>query len=188
MKLKNHLLIATPNLKDSVFERAIVYVCEHNKDGAMGLVINKPTDTTLDEVMRQLNINPPEPIIYPMKITDRVLSGGPVGKDKGFILHTTCHDKYSSSVSITSDIQLTSSLDILSTLGTKEEPQNYLMTLGYSGWGAGQLEDEIKQNAWLTVEADFDLLFNASSETRWHDALHKLGIDPNLLTTEYGRA
>ena len=182
--LQNHFLIAMPNLADSFFYRSVIYICEHDKNGAMGLIINRPTRVMLEELLSLLHIeNPSESI----KSTP-VLFGGPVQKGQGMVIHDQAQSPWKSSLQLTNDIILTTSTDILEALGTDEGPSNALVTLGYSGWSEGQLEEEIMENSWLTVPASHTLLFDTPADQRWHAAAKSIGVDMNLMSNIAGHS
>ncbi|MDX1453478.1 MAG: YqgE/AlgH family protein, partial [Oleiphilaceae bacterium] len=150
--LQNHFLIAMPQLLDPNFSGTITYLCEHNEHGAMGIVINRPTELSLQDILEQLEI--------PLKSDDQILyAGGPVQLERGFVLHTDQRE-WQSSMNITPQIRLTSSKDILSAIANGEGPEQFLIALGYAGWGAGQLEQELADNAWLTCRANQEVMFN----------------------------
>lgn len=170
LELKHHFLIAMPTLQDPMFRRAVVYLCEHNDQGAMGIVINRPLPMTVSELLTQLKINPSgSELDFP------VFYGGPVSTDRGFILHAP-QDGFSSSLQISPETMLTNSRDILETLGTKKQPQRLLVALGYASWQQGQLEQELAENSWLTVSADPELIYSTSITQRWQQALQRIGI------------
>ncbi|MFT4938553.1 MAG: putative transcriptional regulator [Paraglaciecola sp.] len=171
--LQNYLLIATPSMEDPYFSRTVTYICEHNEHGAMGLVINQPVGMNLKQLINQTD---EEAIVDDDKADDIILAGGPVSQDRGFILHTS-QPGWSSSQQITSEIMVTTSKDILSSLGNAKGPEKCLVTLGYAGWTAGQLEQEIQTNSWIMIEADLDILFDVPIHKKWESAVHKLGID-----------
>ncbi|WP_026377445.1 YqgE/AlgH family protein [Aestuariibacter salexigens] len=181
---ENQFLIAMPSLDDPYFSRSLTYICEHNEDGAMGIVINQPVGMTLKELLEQTE---QDAIVLPEKAETPVLAGGPVSRDRGFILHTT-QSGWSSSLQLTSDIMVTTSKDILSALGNNNAPDKAIVALGYAGWSGGQLEHEIQHNSWLTVEADLDILFNTPVTEKWEKAVKKLGIDIWQLGPEAGHA
>lgn len=190
--LENQLLIAMPALGDPYFNKTVTYICEHNEEGAMGLIINLPVNLNLDELLSQLeDEKESDDIAVPNEHTDklqqRVLSGGPVAQERGFVLHSP-QSCWNSSLSLTDDIMITTSKDILLALGTKEAPENYMVTLGYAGWGPGQLEEELKTNSWLTTPADKNILFNTPIEQRWKKATDNLGIDMAHLSADIGHA
>ncbi|GAA5131583.1 YqgE/AlgH family protein [Thalassotalea piscium] len=181
--LENHLLIAMPSLGESFFGKTVTYICEHNKEGAMGLIINLPVNVTLNELLSQLDSKKQNlPALEQM-----VLSGGPVSPDRGFVLHSP-QDCWSSSLALSDEVMITTSKDILMALGTEISPPNYLVALGYAGWGPGQLEQEIHENSWLTTPATSDILFNTPIENRWQKAAQQLGIDVAHLSSEIGHA
>ena len=182
--LENQLLIPMPSLRDKYFSRSVTYVCEHNENGAMGIVINQPSTMTFNELISQTDDTAN---IDDDKKSTIVLCGGPVHQDRGFILHSS-QPGWSSSVELTSEIMVTTSKDILSVIGNANGPDKSIVALGYAGWEAGQLEQEIQENSWLTVEADFDLLFNTPIHNRWQAAVNKLGVDVWQLTQDSGHA
>lgn len=182
--LENHLLIAMPSLEDPYFSRSVTYICEHNEQGAMGLVINQPAGMTLKELLQQTDA---EAIVLESKADDIILSGGPVSQDRGFILHST-QAGWSSSMTLTPEIMVTTSKDILTALGNEKGPDKALITLGYAGWTAGQLEQELQKNSWLTVAADTELLFDVPVHKKWQTAVNKLGIDVWQLGPDFGHA
>lgn len=185
--LQNQFLIAMPSLKDNFFQRAVVYICEHNDDGAMGLVINIPIDLTLEALLSQMELDE-ETNTFAEKLTNHpVYQGGPVAKDRGFVLHSP-QDGYSSSLSLSDKLMITTSKDILAALGTIGEPNQYLVTLGYAGWSAGQLEEEIAANTWINLPSDPDIIFDTPTHERWQAAAKKMGIDMLQLTDQVGHA
>ncbi len=187
MNLKNHFLIAMPNMQDERFSNSVIYICEHSSKGAMGLVVNQPVNISVANMLEQIEIERTSFINFPIVLEQPVLNGGPVSEDKGFVLHRH-HRTYDSSVQLSEDITITTSRDILSILGTHEAPNHFLVALGYSGWGAGQLEQEIAQNAWLTLEANADILFETPLAERREKALALLGINPLHLSSTAGHA
>ena len=196
--LENQLLIAMPALGDPYFNKTVTYICEHNEEGAMGLIINLPVNLNLKELLSQLD-DEKEKLSkdgeehievqneHTDKLQQRVLSGGPVSQERGFVLHSP-QSCWTSSLSLSNDIMITTSKDILLALGTAEAPTDYMVTLGYAGWGPGQLEEELKTNSWLTTPADKDILFNTPIEQRWKKATEKLGIDMAHLSPDIGHA
>ncbi|MEN8178185.1 MAG: YqgE/AlgH family protein [Pseudomonadota bacterium] len=181
--LTNHFLIAMPGLADPNFFHTVTYICEHSEQGAMGLVINRPMGLQLADIFEQLDI----------KITDSnilqvpVYMGGPVQGDRGFVLHNT-DSEWDSTLQVTAEISVTTSMDILQAIATGQGPAHSLITLGYAGWGAGQLEEELAQNAWLSGPAESDIIFSRASDQRWQAAADLLGVDLNLLSSEAGHA
>ncbi|MFA3792156.1 YqgE/AlgH family protein [Aliiglaciecola sp. SL4] len=181
---EHHLLVAMPSLDDPYFARSLTYICEHNDKGAMGLVINQPIGMSLQELINQAD---KDAIVLEEKADEIVLAGGPVSQDRGFILHTT-QPGWSSSLQLTSKIMITTSKDILSALGNEQAPAKSLVTLGYAGWSAGQLEEEVQNNSWLIVEADEELLFDVPIHKKWEKAVRRLGIDVWQLGPDAGHA
>lgn len=174
--LTNHFLIAMPAMADPQFSRTLTYICEHNADGAVGLIVNRPLDMSLAELFKRVGIPLEEGEPEQRFGSLPVYSGGPVQTDRGFVLHRSTR-RWQSSLQVTGEIALTSSRDILQSMGSTGQPENVLVTLGYAGWTAGQLEWELAQNAWLTVEADADILFHLPMEERLAAALQQLGVD-----------
>jgi len=169
-----------PQMQDPNFSGTLTYICEHNEDGAMGIVINRPTPLHVSEVLEQLDIvveNGHNP----------VHAGGPVQIERGFIIHTGS-PAWESSMALTSDLSLTTSKDLLEAIGRNEGPDEYLLALGYAGWGEGQLEAEIKENAWLTCKADPDVIFRTPDAEKFAAALSILGIDSSQLSGSAGHA
>jgi putative transcriptional regulator len=181
--LKGHFLIATPALNGSYFHHSVIYLCEHDNKGAMGLVINQPADIMLDELLAQVNIENN----IPRTASTPILLGGPMQQNQGIILHDSPSNTEISS-QIADDVYLSASKDLLKTLGAEHSPAHSLIALGYSGWGAGQLEQEIVENSWLTTVANNDVLFNTPSDKCWHAAAELLGIDINLISDTVGHA
>ena len=192
LNLTNHFLIAMPSMLDPIFGGSVVYLCEHNKNGALGVVINKPTDMTmdvlLDRVSLKLEIVADSAEFRPGPINRPVMFGGPVQIERGFVLHSSSEKNFTSTINVTDDIGLTTSKDVLEAVAHGDGPVQMLVSLGCSGWGAGQLEDEIGRNGWLTVAADPAIIFDLPYEERFTAALKLLGIDPVMLTAESGRA
>ena len=182
--LQHHFLIAMPNLKDPFFAGSVTYVCEHNDEGAMGLVINIPIDMPLHELLEQLEMAPEE---VADELDNPVLQGGPVAADRGFVLHTPVAG-FSSSQMLADNLMITTSPDVLETLGTEQAPEHYLVALGYAGWTPGQLEQELTENSWLTIPADTALIFDTPLAKRWHQAIARLGIDSCHLSSQVGHA
>ncbi len=181
--LTNHFLIAMPGLRDPNFSRTVTYICEHSDQGAMGIVINRPMDIRLGEVLSQLDIDSDDPRV----LGATVYLGGPVQPDRGFVLHTA-GESFESTLSITPDISVTTSRDVLEAIAAGRGPQRSLVALGYAGWAGGQLEDEIGANSWLSGPADDHIIFRLPNEARWLAAAQLLGVDLNLLSAEAGHA
>ncbi len=183
IRLANHFLIAMPTLADPNFSQTVTYVCEHSEHGAMGIVINRPTEVTLGDLFQHLELETNEYCPF----DDTVFVGGPVKRDRGFVLHTP-DVPWESSIQISEDVALTTSRDILAALALGKGPDNCLVALGYAGWGAGQLEEEMAQNAWLSGPADPGVIFRTATEERWRAAALRLGIDISRLSFEAGHA
>jgi len=187
LNLADHFLIAMPSMLDPIFGGTVVYLCEHNANGALGVIINKATDMTVDVLLNRIDLKLEiAPDLTPVEKTP-VMYGGPVQADRGFVLHAPRGD-FSSTMPVTSDIALTTSKDILEAVALGSGPQKMLVSLGCSGWGAGQLEDEIVRNGWLTVRADPNIMFDLPLEQRFFAAIKLLGIDPMMLSREAGHA
>jgi putative transcriptional regulator len=181
--LTGQVLIAMPTMDDPRFSQCVIYLCAHTADGAMGIVLNRPLATpSFEDLLRQLNVDPTPPAR-----SIRLCAGGPVDNGRGFVLHTADWTD-GASLRIDQSLALTASLDILKAIATGGGPQQGLLALGYAGWGPGQLDGEIQQNAWLTAPADLDIIFDTGHETKWRRALAKLRIDPLLLSGVAGRA
>jgi len=191
LDLTDHFLIAMPSMLDPIFGGTVVYLCEHNHNGALGVVINKPTDMTMDVLFERINlqleIRPDTPEAMPALFRRPVMFGGPVQVERGFVLHSTT-EKYSSTLQVTDGVALTTSKDVLEAVASGNGPQRVLVSLGCSGWSPGQLEDEIGRNGWLTVKADPSIIFELPVEERFAAALALLGIDPVMLSGDAGRA
>lgn len=181
VNLTDHFLIAMPNLGDPNFSQTVTYMCQHSQEGALGIIINRPTNMSLGDIFEQMNIDASEP----ETVTKPVFSGGPVQPERGFIIHET-HSKWESTMKVSESIALTTSRDILEAMAVGEGPKNVLIALGYAGWGNGQLEKEIIENAWLNAPAEAGIIFDTPTEKRWKSAAKKMGIDLNLLSSQTG--
>ena len=181
--LAGHLLVAMPGMPDPRFAKAVIYMCAHNDEGAMGLMINQPmADFTFPDLMEQLGIAAGTDT---SSIT--VQFGGPVEQGRGFVLHSPDY-VHESTLVVDADVALTATVDILKAIAHGHGPAHRLLALGYAGWGPGQLDAEILQNGWLSVKADPNIVFNADLNGKWQQALTKLGIDLSLLSEEAGHA
>lgn len=187
LNLAGHFLIAMPSMLDPVFGGSVVYLCEHNADGALGLIINKPTDMTMDTLFERIELQLEIGAGAAPLDKQPVMFGGPVQVERGFVLHAP-PGLYNSMIRVTDEIALTTSKDVLEAVGSGHGPQSFLVSLGCAGWGAGQLEDEIGRNGWLTVAAQRDIIFNTPIEARFTAALKLLGVDPMMLSGEAGHA
>lgn len=182
--LTGHFLIAMPGMGDPNFTRGITFICQHGDDGAMGLVVNRVSEYTLGEVLRQMNMACERVEVA----TAPVLVGGPVQPERGFVLHASGGREWDSSYRVNDLVTVTTSRDILASMADGDGPARALVTLGYAGWGAGQLEQELRDNAWLTVAADASVLFDTALDERWGAAVALVGINPANLTSYSGRA
>ena len=185
--LTNHFLIAMPNMADPYFSKTLTYVCEHNDQGALGIVVNRPIDMTLQALFERLTLK----LKDPANADAPIYFGGPVQTDRGFVLHQPAGEWQSTlkvSGGVSDTIGLTMSKDILEAVGRGEGPSRMLVSLGYAGWSAGQIEHELKQNAWLTVEAKDAILFDMPPDERLGAAMQLLGIDYARLADQAGHA
>ena len=181
--LTNHLLIAMPALADQHFSRAVTYICEHNEDGALGIIINRPGNVALEEILRQMKLRTDDAKIA----GQRVYQGGPVSPERGFVLHGD-DSQWEATLRVSPDTGVTSSRDILEAIAEGDGPEHYLVALGYAGWSAGQLDEEMCDNAWLSVPAQHEILFHTPDSQRWQAATRLLGIDPSRLSGDAGHA
>ncbi|KAF0205576.1 MAG: hypothetical protein FD173_917 [Gallionellaceae bacterium] len=183
LDLSHHFLIAMPAMTDPYFAKSLTYVCEHNEQGAMGIVVNRPISLTLSELFAQINM----PLKSPELEDVLVHFGGPVQTDRGFVLHEP-NGTWQSTLHINDKVGLTTSKDILQAVSEGQGPRHLLVTLGYAGWEQGQLEQELSQNAWLSVPADERIMFDLPAEERLPAAMALLGIDFASLSEEAGHA
>ena len=181
--LANQLLIAMPGMADPNFSSTVTLICEHNDEGALGIVINRPLTLKLGGLFEQLDLEDPNP----GTADDPVLMGGPVGPERGFVLHDTAHS-YENSLPVSDDICLTLSRDIIDAMATGDGPDKTLVALGYAGWEAGQLEYEMLANSWLNVPATPDIVFDMPFDDRWSAAAREIGIDISRMSTDAGHA
>ena len=186
--LTNHFLVAMPGMADETFERTVVYLCEHTEKGALGLVINKPIDIKLRNLFEKIELK----LDHRAELAEQpVFFGGPVQTERGFVLHEPTGlgaSPYNSTLTVPGGLEMTTSKDVLEALADGAGPRRVLVTLGYAGWSAGQLEDEIGRNGWLTVGADPVVIFDTPVPQRYDKALSLLGIDPRMLSAEAGHA
>ena len=182
--LGGKMLIATPAIGDQRFSRTLVFVCAHGPDHAMGLIVNKPMGALrLPDLLEQLGIE--STITAP----DRpVLNGGPVDRDRGFVLHTDDFFSEEATLDVADGVGMTATKDALEAIASVDAPRQAILALGYAGWGAGQLETEIQANAWLVCEPNDDLLFGLDLEAKWSQALTSIGVAPDRLSSLHGRA
>ena len=181
--LTHHFLIAMPAMQEGFFAGTLTYICEHDENGALGLVVNRPISLTLSEMFSQINMPLHQPGLGKMPVH----LGGPVQVERGFVLHDTRQD-WQSTLRINDRLALTTSKDILEAMGEGKGPDNFLVTLGYSGWDQGQLEHEINENTWLTVPANEHILFKLPAEERLAAAMALLGVEYSMLVEDAGHA
>lgn len=183
LDLTNHFLIAMPTLADPNFYQTVTYLCAHNSEGAMGIVINRPLGIGLGEILAQLDLEPVDPATRDIA----VYQGGPVQRDRGFVIYREPGD-WASCIKICEDVGVATSRDILEAIAEGRGPREALVALGYAGWGAGQLERELADNAWLSGPADHEIIFSTPCEQRWQHAAAQLGIDLERLSHDVGHA
>lgn len=180
--LQDHFLLSMPHMDDTNFDHTVTYICEHNEHGAMGIIINRPMDMVTSDLFQHLGLvceSVPEQPVY---------AGGPVKNDRGFILHSPTEEAWDSSYDITDQLSLTTSVDILRAIGQNRAPEQFLIALGYAGWGAEQLEQEMSDNVWLSCPANLDIMFRTPAEERLQAAAATLGVNIHLLTSQSGHA
>jgi putative transcriptional regulator len=190
--LTNHFLIAMPGLQDAVFSRSVVYVCEHNERGALGLVINKPCDIDMKRLFEKVDL----PLLRADLSSAPVFQGGPVQTERGFVLHEhfsagidkPAESVYASTMTIPGGLEMTTSKDVLEALSSGAGPRKVLVSLGYAAWGEGQLESELSENSWLTVAASSSIIFDTPVAQRYDQALLLLGFESWMLSPDVGRA
>ena len=183
----NQFLIAMPGMADDTFAGAVVYLCEHTDKGALGLVINKPIDIKLRNLFEKVELSLP----FEELAARPVFYGGPVQTERGFVLHEPLDAEgghYNATLAVPGGLEMTTSRDVLEALANGAGPKKVIVTLGYSGWAAGQLEEEIGRNGWLTVDAAPEIIFDTPIEQRYERALALLGVDPRMLSTDAGHA
>ena len=182
-RLTNHFIIAMPGLMDENFNQAVTYICEHDQNGTFGIIINRESEITLDDVMQQMNI--------PYRQQDNksvpVYTGGPVQANRSFILHRPTGN-WDSSLIVNDTVALTTSRDILEAIAENKGPDDNIIALGYAGWGPGQLEQEMADNTWLSCPAEEQIIFNTPVEDRWQAAAKLIGVDVQLMSNDAGHA
>ena len=181
--MANQLLIAMPGMADPNFSSTVTLICEHNDEGALGIVINRPLELKLGGLFEQLDVDNPDPDVAELP----VLMGGPVGPERGFVLHDPV-DRYENTLAVSGDIHLTLSRDVIDEMAAGNGPDQTLVALGYAGWDAGQLETEMLANSWLSVPATTDIVFDMPFDRRWMSAASTLGIDISQISTDAGHA
>lgn len=184
LSLKGKLLVAMPSIGDDRFSRSVILICAHEPDYAMGIVLNNPVpDVTVPDILEQLEVK--AEIEVP---NERVLDGGPVGNDRGFVLHTGDFFSEGATMAVADNCCLTATRDVLVALGSSTPPEMSALALGYSGWGAGQLENELRENAWLVGPADHDIVYGVNHEEKWDRAIELMGVSAGQLQHHPGRA
>jgi len=181
--LNNQFIIAMPNLVDPYFFHTVIYLCQHNKEGALGIVVNRSTNMKLGDIFKQMKI----PVTSETATQSLVFSGGPVQQERGFVLHTT-GGEWDMSLPISDSISLTTSRDVIEAIAVDKGPESYLVALGYTGWGEGGLEKEMLANAWLNSSYNKEILFNTPIDLRWRTAADQIGINIKKLTIPAGHA
>lgn len=177
------LMIAAPALQDPFFKHAVIYVCEHDQQGAMGIMINRPLSLTLDELCQQSDVADPTPAYQ----QTHIFQGGPIAQERGFVLHSD-DVAFESTLNLQPGLCVTTSKDVLSSFGQDNMPNDFLVALGYAGWEEGQLEQEIQDNAWLVVPADVHLIFNTPIHERWEKSISVFGINSWQISSDIGHA
>lgn len=181
--LAGHFIIAMPSLADSYFDQTVTFICEHDENGAFGIVINRETDISLQEVLSEINISSSNEINDQKKL----FIGGPVQQDRGFILHKP-DKKWKSTLIVNDGLSLTTSRDILEAIANGEGPKDNIIALGYAGWGPGQLDREFLENSWLSCPANDQIIFDTPIDKRWHAAADIIGIDISTISSDAGHA
>lgn len=192
INLTNHFLIAMPGLEDAIFTKSVVYVCEHTPRGALGIVINKPSEMKMQALFGKIDL----PLQRQDLTSKPVFQGGPVHTDRGFVLHDPVFSEsekpeqavYASTMSIPGGLEMTTSKDVLEALSNGSGPRRVLVSLGYAAWGEGQLETELGENSWLTVDADQTVIFDTPAEERYDKALNLLGLQAWMISSQVGHA
>jgi putative transcriptional regulator len=182
--LTGQFLIAMPAMADPNFDRTVTYICEHNDEGALGIIVNRPTAMSLGDILAQLELEVSDPALA----AQPVLQGGPVQPERGFVIHEDGGQAFSATLAVPDGLKVTTSRDILVALAEGHGPPRAVVALGYAGWGAGQLEAEMVANAWLTVPATPDIIFSVPFERRWEAAAALLGVNIASLSSEAGHA
>ncbi len=181
--LSNQLLIAMPGMKDPNFKSTVTLICEHTNEGALSIIINRPLKLKLSNLFNQISVKE----INPHSANSPILSGGPIGTERGFVLHNDSHS-YENTLAVSEDINLTLSRDIIESIAKGSGPQQSLIAIGYAGWDSGQLEEEMLSNFWLNVQSTPELIFSTPFEDRWYSAARLIGIDLANISPEVGHA
>lgn len=181
--LRNQFLVAMPNVVGGEFDHSVTLLCEHGDNGAMGLVINRPTQIRLKSILQHIGIEDSPHVDAELP----AYWGGPIQPERGFVVHPS-GQQWDSTLAISAELAITTSKDILEAIAIGQGPQTFLITLGYAGWSEGQLENELMHNSWLNTPVDADIIFNTPATARWSQAARLTGINPALLTGEAGHA
>ncbi|MHB8424272.1 MAG: YqgE/AlgH family protein [Gammaproteobacteria bacterium] len=181
--LTNQFLVAMPSLSDPNFQQSVTYICEHNAQGALGIVINRPTNVVLGDIFKQLSIKPDDQRTQQLP----VFQGGPVQTERGFVIHEPAGE-WDATLKLGDNLGVTTSRDVLTAIARGAGPKKTFIALGYAGWGAGQLEAELASNSWLSTPADMHIVFETSVEQRWQAAARLIGVDLSLLSGDTGHA
>ncbi len=185
--LQNNLLISMPQMKDSIFEHSVIYICHHDSDGAMGLILNKPiSNIDFEQLAHSVMEENLEVISEHLK--NQIFAGGPVDTSQGFILHSSDYLSIEDSNKVSDDIYLNASVDLVVDIAIGQGPSKFISFLGYSGWGAGQLEQEILDNKWLNHEASAEFIWNTPPEKLWEHSLKALGLSESFLSVQAGHS
>jgi len=186
--LKGQLLLAMPSLEERQFKDSVILVCHHDQDGSMGLIINRPQDISIDDVLEDIHLTPNIPLLHALP-KSRLISyeGGPLDPFRGFVLHDGWHI-YESTMQITSEFHLTTSKDVLEEIAQGEGPEHFMLILGYTGWSAGQLELELLENHWLVAGANPHIVFEEPADLRWALGAKSMGIEKSHLSSQVGHA
>jgi len=182
MNLKHHFLLAMPGLTGDYFADSLTYICEHNAEGAMGIMINRPSDISLLELFAQIGLKS-----HKRWVEVPVLEGGPVATDRGFVLHSA-EKRYESSTDLSETLVMSTAMEVLDAISQDRGPDKFMVALGYAGWGAGQLEQEIADNVWLTTQAQDTVMFDSSPDDKLQHAASALGVDMRLIAARPGHA
>jgi putative transcriptional regulator len=182
--LTGQFLIAMPAMVDPNFDRTVTYICEHNEEGALGIIVNRPTSMSLGEILAQMDLDVSNPVLAAQPI----LQGGPVQPERGFVIHDDGGEGFGATLDVPDGLKVTTSRDILVAMAEGRGPQRAVVALGYAGWGAGQLEAEMAANAWLNVPAAAEIIFTVPFERRWEAAAALLGVSIAALSPEAGHA
>lgn len=184
--LQNHFLVAMPSLDGTFFERSVIFICEHDERGAMGIIINRPIGIEVSDLLAQMELST-QTQLHSVVNDSPVLVGGPVSPDRGFVLHSN-QDGWINSLSVSDDLMITTSRDVLSAMSKQKGPDNFIVALGYAGWGKDQLEEEIARNSWLTIPATSKIMFDVEPEKRWQMATTSLGFESWQISSQVGHS